>query len=234
MQQPVQDSVQGKACHCGWIGATIGRKQLIAVTGLGLSLFLLLHMAGNMLILVSPQAYNEYGHAIVSNPLLPIAETGLVLLFFLHLGFALRLQLKNWCARDSHYAVMSNGDKGTGWIQRSLWAQGLLILIFVILHLITFKYGEHYSVNYGRGEIRDLHKLIVEVFYQPGYVVWYLVSLVILGLHLSHGVGSSLQTLGIHHPRYQKLFKCVSWGYAFVVAAGFISQPIYVYFIYRG
>jgi succinate dehydrogenase / fumarate reductase cytochrome b subunit len=208
--------------------STIGRKQLVGVTGLGLSFFLLTHMAGNMLILVSPEAYNKYSYALISNPLLPAAEIGLLVAFVAHLALAIRLQIMNWGARDSRYAVKSNGAKATSIIQRSLWAQGLLILVFVILHLITFKYGPHYTVTYDGHEMRDLHKLVLEVFSSPGYVAWYIVALLVLLLHLSHGVGSAFQTLGIHHPRYQKPIRCFSIGYAFIVIAGFLSQPIYV------
>lgn len=221
-----------RAAKIGWLNSTIGRKQLVALTGLGLSLFVLVHMAGNMLILVSAQKYNEYGHALVSNPLLYVAEVGLIAMFVGHLAIALALSWKNAQARTQRYAVLPHGQKRTTWTQRSLWAQGLLILVFTILHLITFKYGPHYEVDYGHGAIRDLHKLVVEVFHEPGYVVWYCVALVILGLHLSHGVGSSLQTFGLNHPRYNFAIKSISWFYALVVAAGFISQPLYVYFIH--
>lgn len=234
MQQRAQTSTQGNPCQSGWITSNIGRKQLIGISGLGLSLFVLSHMLGNMLILVGPKIYNNYSHALISNPLIYVAEAGLIAIFVMHLVLALKISWINWKARDSRYAVMSHGEKGTSWIQRSLWAQGLLILVFVILHIITFKYGTYYSADYGQGEIRDLHKLVIEVFQQPGYVAWYLVALVVLGFHLSHGVGSSLQTFGIHHPRFQKGIKCFSWFYAIVVTIGFLSQPIYVFFIHRG
>jgi succinate dehydrogenase / fumarate reductase cytochrome b subunit len=221
---------QATRLRSGWFGSTIGRKQLIGVTGIGLSLFVLMHMAGNLLILVGPQAYNEYSDKLTSNPLIYIAEVGLVALFLGHFVLAIGLQIKNWGARDSLYAVKSNGPKRTSVTQRSLWAQGLLILVFLILHLITFKYGEHYTVNYGHGEIRDLHKLVLHEFHEPAEVIWYCVALVVLGFHLSHGVSSSFQTLGIHHPRYQKGIKCFGFLYAVVVACGFLVQPIYVFF----
>jgi succinate dehydrogenase / fumarate reductase cytochrome b subunit len=222
---------ESKSCgSCGWFGSTIGRKQTIGLTGLGLSGFLVMHMLGNMLILVGPQPYNEYSHALISNHLIYAAEAGLVLLFLAHLFLALRLSWSNMGARDGRYAILPNGAKRTSWTQRTLWAQGLLILVFVILHLATFKYGPHYTVNYGQGEMRDLHRLVIEVFHEPGYVAWYLVALVVLGFHVSHGVGSSLQTLGIHHPRYQRPICCASIGYALIVIGGFISQPLYVLF----
>lgn len=214
-----------------WLNSTIGRKQLVGVTGIGLSLFVLSHMLGNMLILVGPQAYNEYAYALVSNPLIYLAEAGLLLLFVAHLVIALVLAWKNWKARDFKYAMRPNGDKATSLIQRSLWAQGLLILVFLILHLITFKFGHYYSADYGNGEIRDLHRLVIEVFEQPAYIVGYIIALIVLGLHLSHGVGSSLQTLGVHQPRFQKHFRCLSIAYAVIVTLGFLSQPIYVFFL---
>lgn len=226
---------ESKHCgSCGWIGSSIGRKQIIGLTGLGLSGFLFTHMLGNMLILAGAQPYNQYAHALTSNPLIYAAEVGLVLMFVAHMALAIRLSIINYCARDSRYAVLSSGAKATSWTQRTLWAQGLLILVFAISHLITMKYGAHYSVNYGQGEIRDLHKLVVEVFQQPGFVAWYLVALVVLGLHVSHGVGSALQTFGLHQPRLQKGIRCASVLYAVVVIGGFISQPIYVFFIHRG
>lgn len=217
-----------------WMCATIGRKQLIGITGLGLSGFVLMHMAGNLLILVGPKAYNEYSHALISNPLIYLAEAGLLAMFLAHLAFASMLSISNLKARDFGYALRPSGDKGTSWLKRSLWAQGLLILVFTILHLISFKYGTHYTADYGHGEIRDLHKLVIEVFKQPGYVVWYVIALVVLLFHLSHGVASSLQTFGINHPRYNCGIKCASWIYAIVVGLGFIVQPLYVFFIYQG
>lgn len=220
---------QNKCVHF----ATILRKQLVAITGLGLTLFVLTHMAGNLLILISAQKYNEYGHALISNPLLEVAEIGLVAAFFGHIALALALQILNRRARPSGYAVNAAGAKATSLPSKSMAPQGLIILVFLITHLITFKYGAHYEVNYGHGSIRDLHRLVVEVFQQPGYVAWYVIALLVLGLHLSHGVKSMFQTVGAHHPRYEKCLKGFGYLYAFVVAAGFLSQPLYVFLIHK-
>jgi succinate dehydrogenase / fumarate reductase cytochrome b subunit len=214
--------------HC-WTASSIGRKQLIGLTGLGLSLFVLVHMLGNCLIFVSPQAYNEYGHSLTSNRLIFLAEAGLLAMFVGHLMFASWISIKNIKARSVGYAVRSNGEKGTSWAKRSLWAQGLLILVFVILHLITFKFGTDYRVDYGHGEIRDLAKLMFEVFNDPVYVSWYVLAVAVLGVHLSHGVGSSLQTFGINHPKWNCSIKLVSFLYGVIVAVGFSAQPLYVF-----
>ncbi len=217
-----------------YLCSTIGRKQFVGLTGLGLSLFVLTHMLGNLLIYVGPQAYNEYGHALVSNPLIYVAEAGLILAFLAHLCLALMLQLENWKARPAKYAVSASGAKGTDLISQTMWAQGIIIFGFLILHLLTFKFGTVYMVDYGSGEIRDLFRLMVEVFQSPIYVGGYLFTLLILGFHLSHGLKSALQTMGLNHPKYDKLLTCVSKGYALAVAAGFSSQPIYMFFFHQG
>ncbi|MCB0361924.1 MAG: succinate dehydrogenase cytochrome b subunit [Bdellovibrionales bacterium] len=217
-----------------FVGSTIGKKYWVALTGMGLSLFVLAHMLGNMLILVSPQKYNLYGHAMVNNPLIYPAEVGLVVLFFTHLLLAVRLTIANKKARPVTYAVSATELKSTSLVAKSMWAQGFLILAFTVLHLITFKYGTEYVVDYGGLVVRDLHRLVVEVFSQPLYVAWYVVCLIALGFHLSHGVASSIQTLGIHHPRYQERIKKFGLVYGLLVMIGFLSQPLYVFLIYKG
>lgn len=214
--------------------STIGRKQVIAVTGLGLSLFVLAHMVGNLLIMAGPEIYNKYGHAIISNPLLYVAEVGLVTLFLVHLSLALWIQLENQLSRRTRYAMNASGDKATSLTTRTMWIQGLLLFVFVVLHLITFKYGTVYDVEYGGVAMRDLHRLAIEVFQQPLYLVWYCVALVVLGLHLSHGVGSVFQTLGMHHPKWNPLIKSMSLGYAGIVTLGFVCPPLYIFFFIKG
>jgi succinate dehydrogenase / fumarate reductase cytochrome b subunit len=223
-------SAQATCCRL----ASITRKQIVAITGVGLAVFVLMHMAGNMLVFIGPRAYNEYSHALVSNPLIYAAELGLIAFFLGHAFYATVLTWKNYRARPEPYAMRASGAKRTPWLHRSLFVQGSILLVFVILHLITFKYGPHYTVNYGNGEIRDLFRLMIEVFQEPGYVAWYLVALAILGAHLSHGVSSTIQSFGIHHPRYQCGIKIAGRIYAAVVALGFISQPVYIYAFYKG
>ena len=220
------------SCRCAL--ASVSQKQIVALSGLGMAVFVLAHMAGNMLVFISPRAYNEYGHAMISNPVIYAAELGLVAFFIAHAFYATYLTWKNYNARPEKYAMRASGEKRTPWLHRTLFAQGLILLFFVVTHLITFKYGTLYTINYGNGEIRDLFRLMVEVFSNPAAVAWYLVSLAILGAHLSHGVSSTIQSFGLHHPRYTPWLRCFSRVYAAVVALGFISQPIYIYGFYKG
>lgn len=214
--------------------SSIGRKQIMAVAGLLLCGFVLTHAAGNMLILVGPEAYNKYSHAIISNPFLYVAEAGLVVFFLAHIFAGIAVTIKNFCARPKGYAVSASGEKKTSLTSKSMWIQGLIILGFLIYHLMTFKYGPHYETQVNGAAARDLFKLVNEVFQDPIHVAWYIVALLILCFHLSHGFYSSLQTLGMNHPKYTPKIKCISVLYGVVVSFAFISQPVYIYFFYQG
>ncbi len=221
--------VKSKAFWC----STVAKKQIIGLTGIALSLFVLGHMLGNLLMFVSPEAYNLYGHSIVSNPLIYLIEAGLLLTFVLHFGLAIRISIENKMAREMPYAVAADGDKGTSLIQKTMAHQGAVLLVFVIWHIMTFKLGPHYDYTVlSTGEvIRDLYKLLLEVFSQPLYVVGYVACVTILGFHLSHGLSSSIRTLGFNHPKYDKKIRAIGVIYATLVLFGFASQPLYIYMI---
>jgi succinate dehydrogenase / fumarate reductase cytochrome b subunit len=218
----------------GYFRSSVGRKQVMGVTGLVWSLFVLSHMAGNMLILVGADQYNAYSHALITNPFLIVAELGLVFTLVFHVIDGVWLTIQNKKARPRKYAMPTNGEKKARFQSKFMIFHGSLILVFLILHLITFKYGTHYTTVVGGVEMRDLHRLVIEVFQQPGYVIWYAIALVFVGLHLSHGFYSSWASLGIFHPRVAPWLSRFGYLYAFLIAAGFLSQPIYVYFFANG
>lgn len=210
--------------------STVGRKYLMGISGLVWMGFILGHMAGNMLILVSADAYNKYGHAIVSNKLLLYGtEVVLVLALVIHVYTAISLTIRNRSSKGSRYAVNSNGEKAASVGSRYMAVQGSAILAFIILHLITFKYGTYYEINLDGVLMRDLHRLIVEVFQSPGYVAWYVVALILLLFHVRHGVTSVFQSLGFLERKMQNGIQKLAWGYAIIVIAGFLSQPLYVF-----
>lgn len=215
-----------------YFSSTIGRKQMVGVAGLGLSLFVLVHMAGNMLMFVSAEAYNRYGHALTSTPLIYIAEAGLISIFMIHLVIAVYLTWKNKAAKGSSYAV-SPKKTASSFASRTMWAQGVIIIGFVILHLLTFKFGDYISVTYDGQEMRDLFALMVQVFKDPLYTFSYFGVLILLGMHLSHGLASSFQTMGWNGERYDGKVKLIGHAYALLVTLGFISQPFYIFFIYQ-
>jgi succinate dehydrogenase / fumarate reductase cytochrome b subunit len=201
----------------------------MSVTGFVWLGFVLTHMLGNLLIFAGADVYNAYGHAIVSNPLLFIAEGLLVLTLLIHIFTGVKLTLENKGARKTKYAMPTNGEKAARFQSKFMIFHGSLILVFIILHLITFKYGQHYETVVHGVTMRDLHKLIVEVFHNPIYVAWYCVALVALGFHLSHGFFSAFASLGFYNPKYGPLISKLGYVYAAGVSIGFISQPVYVY-----
>jgi succinate dehydrogenase / fumarate reductase cytochrome b subunit len=213
---------------------TIGRKQMMAVAGLIWAGFVLSHALGNLLIFVGPEAYNKYGHAIVSNPAIYVAEVLLVVMLLLHVITSVVVTVRNKMSKNTNYKVVAKGPKATSAQSKTMMEQGLVVLGFIIIHLITFKYGANYQVEYNGVIMRDLFVLVFEAFQNNLYVLWYCFALVILSFHLSHGVYSALQTLGLHHPRFMKKVKCASVVYGVVVAVTFISQPIYLRFFFKG
>jgi succinate dehydrogenase / fumarate reductase cytochrome b subunit len=220
-----------KASPRPFLFTSIGKKYLMGLTGLIWAGFVFGHMAGNMLMFISPDAYNSYGHALTSGYVIYAIETMLVGALLAHVVLAVCLTRENRKARgENTYAMIPNGIKGSSLASRTMAIQGSLILVFVILHLITFKFGTFYETTVNGVPMRDLHRLMVEVFKQPAYVLWYVISLVLLGFHLSHGFGSVFQSFGLREEKFGNSIKKLSWAYAIVVALGFLSQPIYIFF----
>lgn len=213
-----------------YLTSSIGKKQVVALTGLGLSGFVLMHMSGNLFLFLGPEMYNLYAHKMITNPLLYPAEIGLVLLFVIHLSMALKLAYENRVARGVKPSQLpSSCEKRASFASRTMVLTGLLILTFAVLHLKDFKYGDYYTVTYDGVEMRDLYKLVAEEFSETGHVAFYCFSMVVLFLHLSHGIAGAFQSLGAASVRNQRLKK-IAIGFAILVAGGFISQPLVFYF----
>lgn len=217
-----------------YLRSTVGKKVVVALSGLGVAAFTLTHVAGNMLILVGPAQYNAYSHALISNPLIYFAEAGLLALFLIHIILAVRLYFCNRSRRGQGYALsVTNADKGTTFAANSMIYSGSLLLAFLVLHLISFKYGTHYDTVHNDVPMRDLHRLVVEKFKDPIYVGWYVFSMLVLWLHMSHGIAGAFQSLGVTSS-FNKRLRCLALGFTTVVVLGFLSQPLYVFFGFGG
>lgn len=213
--------------------SSIGQKQIMGFTGLIWSGFVLSHMLGNLLIVNGPDIYNKYSYMLISNPLIYVAEGGLLLALLFHVVKGVRLTIENKYARPNKYAMPTNGAKSPRFQSKWMIFHGSLILVFIILHLITFKYGPGIGAGYvtvvDGVEMRDLYRLVVETFKSPGYLVAYAFAMVLVGLHLSHGLYSSFASLGIYHPKFSPLLSVFGYLYAIIIALGFIVPPIYIY-----
>ena len=202
----------------------------MALSGLGWGIFVLVHMLGNLLIFGGDQVYNTYSHALVSNPGILLFELGLCLLLLTHIFYGVKTTITNARARGHRYNVSKTGSKESSLASRTMIYQGVIILIFIILHLIHFKFGPEYAIVYGDLEVRDLFRLMVEKFQSPFYVGFYTVCVCIVGFHLSHGISSSLQSLGFYHDKYIGHVQKISLAYSILVALGFSLPPLYIYF----
>ena len=213
-----------------FFSSTIGLKQVMGFTGLVWCGFLFSHMAGNLLLFKSAEAYNKYSYALTSNPLLILAEAFLVLTLLLHVINGFCVSAKNRSAKGVKPATALSGSKNSSFAVKTMIFQGVLILFYLINHLIHFKFGTHYTVVYGGVEMRDIYKLVVEEFQSPLYTLFYVLMMVVLGFHLSHGFYSSFQTLGFNHPRYSPWLKRGGCAFALIVSMGFLIQPVFVHF----
>jgi len=216
--------------------SSVGSKVLIALTGLALAIFLIGHLAGNLLFLVGPDAFNHYGHTLTSNPLVYVAEAGLIAVFLLHIVKTVAGVLANRAARPERYAKRAwaktkNSVSRKSWSSTTMIVTGTITLLFVVTHLMTFKFGTVYTTAEG---IRDIYRLQVEIFSSPVYVTFYLVAMFIIFSHLWHGLSSAAQSMGVDHPAWTPRILVAGRLLSAAIAGGFFIIPIFTFFASRG
>lgn len=218
--------------------SSIGKKILTGLTGAVLFLFIVVHLLGNLTLLTGHgEVFNAYSHFLISlGKILIVIELILLAAFLLHILTTASIALRKRKARPvSYYKVESAGKpsrKSFG--SSTMIYSGLVVLVFTVLHLKTFKFGPGIAEGYVaqiKGEsVRDLYRLVIEVFSNKWYVLWYVVAMIPLGLHLSHGFWSAFQSLGVNHPRYTPALYALGYGLAVVIAVGYLLIPIWIYF----
>ena len=209
---------------------TVGQKIVVGLTGLGLCGFVLIHMMGNLFILAGPDAYNNYAYKLHELPGFLILELGLTAFFAGHILLSVLLQIRNRQARGKpSYKQASRDIKKTSIIHRFLWVQGVLLFVFLIVHLLSFKFGAYYETELNGKTVRDVHRLVVEGFKKPIYTLGYSFILFILSIHLLRGFPASFKTLGLSHPAYVSWVENLSWVFTAVVTLGFLAPVWYIY-----
>jgi len=188
----------------------------MALTGLILYGFLIGHLLGNLLLLRGDggQTFNAYSEYLINHPLLIPAELFLAIVFLLHIYLAISVTRDNHRARPTGYQTTRSAG-GRNFASHTMIYSGAVILIFLVLHLKTFKYSE---------KTGTLYELVSSTFQQTGYTLWYLIAMIILGAHLWHAFQSALQTLSI---RSEKI-KFLGLVLCLVLAIGFGSLPLAV------
>jgi succinate dehydrogenase / fumarate reductase cytochrome b subunit len=234
---PHRPYAAGAAAPRAYLRTSIGTKALMGATGLLLFLYLVLHVAGNLLVFFGPVVFNSYSHALISNPLVIPVEIGLVAVFLVHVYEAVTNYLANRRARPVRYhkSAWTGPPSRKGVASTTMILSGLVLLVFLVVHLSQFKYGPEYVVQQASPDagFRDLYRLEVEVFGNALTVVFYLFCMVVVGTHLWHGVGSAFYSLGAEHPRYTPWVLRLGRVAATVIGLGFFVIPVWVFFVAR-
>lgn len=209
-----------------FFGSSVTKKLVMALAGLFLITFLIVHLTINLFLLSdNPDPFNKAAHFMASNPLIKIFEVVLMGGFLIHIIWGVILQIQNWIARPKRYKVTYPSQ--TSFFSKYMIYLGIIILIFLFLHFMNF-----YFVKLGlvEGDHKNFYGMVYDLFKIPVYLVIYLVSFIILAFHLHHGFQSAFQTLGLNHKKYTPVIKAIGLIYSLVVPAGFSIISIIIYF----
>jgi len=221
------------ASRIGVFATSVGTKILIGVTGIALFLYLLVHIAGNLMVFGGPAVFNKYAYTLEGNPLIPIIEIGLLLIFLLHVYKTVTMFLANQQARPVGYVRKKYAGKPSrkSLASSTMIASGLWLFAFLIVHVRAFRYGTEYEWPAGG---RDLYRLEMENFSNPLMVGFYILSMIVVGSHLWHGISSAFQSLGVDHPRVTPKLLVAGKLLAVLIAAGFIVIAAWAYLTQPG
>ena len=221
---------------CAAMNSSVGKKVFMALSGIALMLFLIVHLGGNLTLFAcdSGALFNSYAHHLESlGPLLYVAEAGLLAIFLLHVFTAFGVVADKRSARPDGYAVTASkgGNSKMTVASKSMIYTGIILLLFIPLHIWMFKF------NAGRGftfidlhgkEVKDLYLMVLTAFKDPAKAWAYAAVMFLLGFHLRHGFWSSLQSLGAMNPKWSPALYATGLAFALLMAAGFLALPLYL------
>jgi succinate dehydrogenase / fumarate reductase cytochrome b subunit len=219
------------ASRQGVFSSSVGSKILIGLTGALLFLYLLIHIAGNLVVFFGPAAFNKYAFTLESNPLLPLIELVLLSWFVIHIYKTVRMFLGNQSARPVAYAR----KKAAGYTSRKTFSSstmivsGLWLLAFLLIHVKAFHDGWGNQYEWPAGG-RDLYRQEMETFENPLMVAFYVISMIVVGSHLWHGISSAFQSLGVDRPAWTRFILPAGKVVAVLIAGGFIVIALWAHF----
>ena len=218
--------------------STLFRKIIAALSGLFLVAFLIGHLVGNLQLFIpglkGQTQFNQYAFFMTTNPVIKVLSLITYISIILHVIITLFLVLQSRKSRPVQYAVSSGNN--SSWSSRNMSVLGVLFLIFLVIHMKSFWYRMHFGdmpyqyLNDG-SKIKDLYLITITAFKNPIYSLFYIFSMIVLGLHLKHGVESAIQTLGLKIRNYENIFKVFGNIIAFLIPAMFAIIPIYIYIL---
>ena len=216
------------------LGSTISRKNSMALTGLFLCIFLVIHLLGNLTLFLpateAQEAFNWYAATLSGNIVIKLSAYLLYAILLFHAVQAIYITIENKKANDTVKYAYDQRGKSSKWYSRSMGLLGTVILIFLIVHMLDFwykfKFGTPALDPWGR---KDLYTMVVTAFSNVWLVAFYVISMIALGYHLLHGFFSACKTLGLYSRKYSVLVKWFGIVYSIIITAGFIIIPIFIY-----
>src|SRR4030042_472656 len=214
---------------------SIGRKLIVALAGIFLILFLLVHLGINITLILceTTKPFNIAAHFMGTNILVKIFEVILFGGIVIHIIYTLILQVQNWLARPIRYRMPNFAQ--LSFFSKFQIHTAAIILVFLGIHLTNFyfksRFGELEGISYdGVKYLPDLGSLVIQKFQMPGFVILYIAFFIFLAFHLLHGFQSAFQTLGLNHQSYTPFIKTLGVFYSLIVFTGFTAIPIVIYF----
>lgn len=202
------------------LGTSIGKKLMMAITGLGFCLFLVAHLAGNLTLYAGKDAFNSYAEHLHSlGAFLTVAELGLLFFAVVHVTSGAILFYQNFKARPLRYSANKKaGGRTLG--SATMAYTGFALLLFIIFHLMNFHFVDKSHTT--------IFHIVSSAFANPGYVIVYTMAMIVAAVHVSHGFWSAFQTIGANHPKYMPFIKGTSLIFSIIIGVGFGFIPIYM------
>jgi succinate dehydrogenase / fumarate reductase cytochrome b subunit len=218
------------ALRPGVFASSVGTKILIGVTGLLLVLYLLIHIGGNLVVFLGPAAFNKYAFTLEGNALLPLVELVLLSWFLVHIYKTVRMFLGNQRTRPVAYAQKKRAGSPSrkSFASSTMIVSGLWLLAFLIIHVRAFHDGWGTEYEWPAGG-RDLYRQEMETFQNPLMVGFYVISMLVVGSHLWHGVSSGFQSLGFDKPAWTRFIRPAGKVLAVLIAGGFIVIAVWAH-----
>lgn len=218
------------------ITSSVGKKLIMALAGLFLIIFLVVHLGLNLLLLrESSDWFNIAAHFMGTNVIVKIFEIVLFLGFFIHIIYGIVLQIQNWLARPKRYKI-ENLTSQTSFFSKWMIHTAVIILTFLVIHMLDFYirakfFGDIQSVEINGKEMHDMAALVFAKFHILTYLIIYLVAFVILAFHLNHAFQSAFQTLGVSNSKYSSIIKATGTLYSIIIPVGYAFIAIYLYMV---
>lgn len=215
--------------------SSIGRKLVMALTGLFLCTFLVVHLVGNFQLLAGDNGtkFNLYARFMTTFPLIKFISYGLYAGFLLHIIQGGLLAVKNIKARGQNKYAYTQPSTNSSWASRSMMLLGTIVLVFLVGHMAQFwgkmHFGQMPMVQIEGEQYKDLYVVVSSAFKQIWIVALYVISMIAIALHLWHGFQSAFQTLGINHKKYSPLIRLVGYGFAILIPLGYAVIPIIMF-----